>query len=105
MLRMDDLLLDSEAYKGSSVPYVQARKAGYAVSEHGESGYKWAVYSRASVESAYGPITEENAEDIAGNLTGWGPHYSGPGRGFSHDPYIRVLKRNVLVKQFCGLDI
>jgi len=84
---------------------VQPRKAGYAVSEYGESGYTWAIFPLAEVEAAFGKITEENAEDIAGNLTGWGPSYGGPGRAFRHEPYIRVLKRNVLVKQFCGLDI
>jgi len=100
-----DLLPSREDFEEAGCPYVPARKAGYATSEEGESGYAWAVFPLAQVVQAFGEITPENASDVACNLTGWAASYSGPGRGFRHDPYIRVMKRNVIVKQFCGLDI
>lgn len=85
--------------------FIQPRKAGGFSFEDGESTYKWAIFSRPAVEAIYGEITADNAEDIASNLTGWGRSYGGPGRWFSSDPTIKVYKRNLIVKQHCGLDI
>jgi hypothetical protein len=100
-----DILPSKQDYEECGLPYVAPRKAGYVVSEPGESGYRYAIFSRTDVEAAYGPITDENAEDIAGNLTNWGEYHGGPGRGFSCVPWIRAFKRNVIVRQFSGLDI
>jgi len=86
--------------------YVPHRKAGgFSFDDDSTSTYLWVVFPRAAVEAVHGPITPDNAEDIATNLTGWHRSYSGPGRGFSSDPTIRLFKHAVIVKQHCGLDI
>ncbi len=86
--------------------YVAHRKAGAYYSDDGEgSTYKWVIFSRPAVEAIHGEITPDNAEDIAATLTGWGRSYGGPGRSFSSEPTIKVYKRNLIIKQFSGLDI
>lgn len=85
--------------------FIQHRKAGCFSYEGGESSYLWVIFSRSEVEKVYGEITSDNAEDIATNLTGWHRSYSGPGRGFSSEPTMRLYKRNLIIKQHCGLDI
>jgi hypothetical protein len=106
-LTAKELLPSREDYEDCGAPYVPARKAGYADSEPGESGYKWAIFSRRAVEDAFGFVIDQSddLEALASNLTGWGRSYNGPGRRFASEPSIRVFKRNILVKQFTGLDI
>lgn len=84
---------------------IKPRKAYDIVSEPGESGYRVAIFSRAEVEAAYGPMTPDNQESTIARLVGWGASYGGPGRGFSAEPYMRVLGRNIVIRQFNGLDI
>lgn len=86
--------------------YVPHRKAGcFFFDDDSSSSYLWAVFPRSEVERVHGEITPDNADDIASNLTGWARSYSGPGRGFSSDPTLRLFKHAVLVKQHRGLDI
>ncbi len=93
-------------YAESGFTYIRPRKIGHAESTPPDESYhNYAVFSRAQVEAAYGTIDGDNAEEVACNLTGWAPGYGGVGRWFRTVPHIRVLGRNVLVKQFCGLDI
>lgn len=84
---------------------IQPRKAGIARSKDGETSQRWAIFQREEVESLYGEVSAENALEIAAGLTGWSQTYRGPGRAFTSDPIIFVYKRNILVRQFCGLDI
>ena len=84
---------------------IEPRKAYDIISKGGDSTYRVAIFSRSEVESAYGPINSDNAETTIARLVGWGESYNGPGRSFSHAPYMRVLRRNIVVRQFCGLDI
>ena len=82
---------------------VKARKL-YCI-ENADSTYRVAIFSRESVERAYGTVTPDNAADIAQAITGWGEYSRGVGRAFGTSPSICVLGRNVVVRQFCGLDI
>ncbi len=104
MRNIDHCLPSREDYEDAGVTYIPHRKCGaYTFDE--SSTLKWVIFSRAAVEAVYGAITDENAEDIAQTLTGWYRSYSGPGRGFSHDPTIRVYKRNIIIRQSVGIDI
>jgi hypothetical protein len=100
-----DVLPSEDDFKNCGVPYVASRRAGYADSTPGESGYKYAIYSIAAVEKEYGPVNDETIDVIACNLTGWAQSWNGAGRGFAGEPVIRIFKRNFIVKQFTGLDI
>lgn len=104
-LTIHDLIPSQKQTEECGLPYVAPRKGGYVESDGGDAGYSWAVYSRSEVERAFGEITPENASDIAGNLTGWGESYSGPGRGFSCAPSLFLYRRNILIKRFSELDI
>ena len=67
------------------------------------SSVVWAVYDRAAVEAYLG--TACDSREAVEELTGWHSFYSGAGRGFGHDPYVKVYGRKIIVKQFRGLDI
>lgn len=90
---------------GACGPDVEPRKAYDIRSDDEGSTYRVAIFSRAAVEASHGPVTPDNAEVMIARLVGWSSSYGGPGRYFAHDPSIRVLGRNVVVRQFCGLDI
>jgi hypothetical protein len=96
--------LDRE-FDGENPPLVKCRKSGYAWVTEGESGYKYAIFNRAEVEAKLGPVSEENAEYIMGQLVPWHARYGGPGRSFTSDPSMRLYKRNILIRQQTGLDI
>lgn len=86
--------------------FVKPRYAGIIATDDDGSWRKWAVFPRAAVESAHGPLTPDTAETIAGNLTGWGRSYSGPGRNFASDPSIRRIGKGwIAITQSGGLDI
>lgn len=69
------------------------------------SCYRYVVFRRADVEAECERGGESIADLSAYELTGFYRSYSGPGRGFSDEPRVRVGKRNVVVTQRCGLDI
>lgn len=84
---------------------VSPRKEYTIISDHGESSNRVAIFSRAEVEKVYGPIESLKAEDIINYLVGWYASSNGPGRWFRSEPSIRLMKRNVVIRQFGGLDI
>lgn len=74
------------------------------------SATAWALYNRADVERWAGESVEAmilgcGASDAAFELTGWEGHYSGPGRSFADDAWLRVVRGHVLVTQRRGLDV
>lgn len=85
--------------------HVEPRKSYYIVNEGGESGYSVAIFRRSEVEDTFGPITPDTAEERIAQLVGWSESYRGPGRSFSNAPTLRLMKRNVVIRQFSGLDI
>ncbi len=105
MRNIDHCLPSRQDYSEAGIPFIQHRKSGCFSDEGGESSYLWVIFSKADVEAVYGAITPDNAEDLATNLTGWHRSYGGPGRSFSSEPTIKIYKRNLIVKQHCGLDI
>lgn len=70
-----------------------------------DSTYRIAVFSRATVEAAYGPVEAQDVDTMIARLTGWHEYYCGPGRAFGHAPTLRVMKRNIIIRQFAGVDI
>lgn len=74
----------------------------------GDSWHHIAVFSKDVVESEYGPIgemTQDEKENLASNLTGWGEFYRGVGCAFGAVPSIRFKGSKVEVRQYCGLDV
>lgn len=98
-------------HAGPSLCAVSPRREVVAGIGDGEgSCYRVAVFSRAAVEAIVGPLVDASGalpgdDDLAIGLTGWRAYYGGPGRSFAHDPSVRVTRRHVVVKQFCGIDI
>lgn len=90
---------------GACGPDIEPRKAYDISSDDEGSTYRVAIFSRATVEAAYGAVTSDNVETVIARLTGWAASYSGPGRGFAHDPSLTLRGRNIVIRQFCGLDI
>lgn len=83
---------------------VEPRKS-YDISNE-DSTYRVAIFSRAAVEAAIGcDVADEDPERLIAELTGWSESYGGPGRAFSSAPSLRIFKRNLVVRQFCALDI
>lgn len=77
-------------------------KQGSWRSDDGETGGRFVVFARPDVDAYFGGA---ESSDPAGDLTGWAPWYSGPGRSFGHEPILRCYGRKVLVYQRTGLDI
>ncbi len=82
----------------------------YSISDkHGEYRWSVAIFSRKEVEAKFGPVSldsdEELIENIVAELTGWSGHWGGPGRWFAQEPSVRIMKRNIVIRQFSGLDI
>lgn len=82
----------------------------------GEPGcYVWALYRRSDVAEYLGcdvnvalkqaRVQQRQWSEVASDLTAWSEYYSGPGRTFHHEPYLKVSRTRVLVKQYRGLDI
>ena len=71
-----------------------------------ESWTRLAAFDRATVEAMLGgAATDEDPMDLAARLVGWSAFYRGPGRGFAHEPSVRIGQRRIVVRQFGGLDI
>lgn len=84
---------------------IEPRKSYNIVSDGGTATDRIAIFSRATVEAAYGPLTPDNADEMAVRLTDWTARDGGAGRYFASAPSIRTRGRNIVVRQFCGLDI
>ena len=96
---------------GYPIPLAEGRISD----EYGESATMWALYSADDVDVAR--LLREQADadrdnddrnyafDLASELTGWSRHDGGPGRWFWSDPWVRIVRRHVLVKCSGGLDI
>lgn len=84
-----------------------APRKSYTISaEDGEITYMVDIYSRAAIESVFGPLADADARhDAVDALERMTPRYGGPGRTFVHAASIRVGRRNVKIVQYCGLDI
>lgn len=48
---------------------------------------------------------DDYSHKIAEMITGWGYHYSGPGRAFTHRPITRIGRNHILITQTAGLDV
>lgn len=72
--------------------------------EPGEAMYAWVLFDKKDILD----IVEEYGEDmndLAFALTGWSCYSYGPGRAFGNEPYAKIGRNRVLVKQRRGLDI
>lgn len=88
----------------SEVDSIQVKREGYAWSSD-DSGHAFAVFDRAAVEAAIGPVANVPSDQLARQLTGWSATYRGPGRSFRHEPHAKLYRHAVLVTQHTGLDI
>lgn len=90
------------------IPTACGRRHGTA---DGDYSYRWMLLSREAVATwlldkpYHGMETTREREDLAQALTGWYRDYSGPGRWFWHEPYMKITRTRILIKQVGGLDI
>lgn len=75
--------------------------------DHGESLTCWALFDRKDIpEEFIKQHQDENDDfDLATALTPWYSFYRGAGRWFGSDPYCKIGRNHVLIKQHRGLDI
>lgn len=93
---------------GPCADEIEPRKAYVIRSDNGETSTRVAIFSRAAVEAVYGPTDptdEESTATLVARLVGWYESSNGPGRWFSSAPFLRVMGRNIVIRQFSGLDI
>jgi hypothetical protein len=95
------------------------RKSYIIPGSNNESCYDFAVFPTTEVQKEFPelfapPSNEDltagyNQKDalarLAYNLTGLREFYRGVGRCFGSEPSVRIGKRNIVIRQFRGLDI
>lgn len=85
---------------------ITPRKSYILHQKDGTSLYAVAIFRRSEVEQYVGKdATLFHPDDLAFNLTGWYAFEHGAGRAFAADPRVIIGKRNVMVRQFRGLDV
>ena len=75
-----------------------------------ESCLAWALYHKSDVQDALNRLESDEdgwytERDLMFEISGWHAYYRGVGRAFAHEPYYKVTRNYVLIKQQRGLDI
>lgn len=84
--------------------------------DHGESSYAFQVFSTDEIAKEFPELMDpkyrtewaicpEVAEELIATLSPLRASDNGPGRWFRSAPTIRIGKRNIVIRQFGGLDI
>lgn len=102
------------------------RKQFTIMQDHGESSYSFQVFSTDEVAKEFSDLFKEAEGDIKGHiarvvydrpcedcaidtliatLSPLRASDNGPGRWFRSAPTIKIGKRNIVIRQFAGLDI
>lgn len=85
--------------------YPDCVRSGSQVSDDGDSGYWWLVFSRKNPHVSEAINESADLDELCQALTGWESLDGGPGRICHLWPRVRVYKHAVLVSQMWVRDV